>query len=69
FEDDLNQSVLDAFNVLNAFAAIPISKHVEIFARAENILDTEIETGKTADGVTSVGNPFLFSAGVRGSFY
>lgn len=50
YEDDLNQRRLKAAFTVDAFASIPVSRHLAIGLRGENLFDEQIEAGISADG-------------------
>lgn len=57
FEDDLNTRVLAASVSLDARAAWRIDADSEVYLAAENLFDSRVETGETADGVESFAAP------------
>jgi|GEM_PF-34818 len=63
FDDDLNQLPLGRYLLLDLFASRRITRSVEIFAAAENVLDRRYEVGRA--GVTTLGAPRLARAGLR----
>ncbi|MFL6585081.1 MAG: TonB-dependent receptor, partial [Chthoniobacterales bacterium] len=65
FEDDQNVRVLAPCTAVDASAVYQVSSHLSAGLRVENIFNTEIETGKTANGVLSIGAPRLLSAELR----
>jgi outer membrane cobalamin receptor len=65
YEDDLNTLPLGGYFVLDAMLSRAITKNVELYVAAENILDRVYSTGRTTDGVISIGEPFQFRGGVR----
>ena len=68
FEDDENLLVLGAVVVADLSVARPLSRHLELWATAENLGDARIETGRTADGLVNTGTPRLLLAGLRGTW-
>jgi outer membrane receptor protein involved in Fe transport len=65
FEDDQNSRVLAPFTTFDAAAIYQFSEHGSASVRVENLFDTQIETGKSADGLISIGAPRLVSFQVR----
>jgi outer membrane receptor protein involved in Fe transport len=68
FEDDINTLPLGSYVVLDLFLSRRLAKWAEVFVGIENLLDTTYTTGRTSDGVVSIGAPFLAHGGVRLSF-
>jgi outer membrane receptor protein involved in Fe transport len=65
FEDDQNSRVLAPFTTLDVAVMYQFSERGSAAIRVENLFDTQIETGKSADGLVSIGAPRLFSFQVR----
>jgi outer membrane receptor protein involved in Fe transport len=65
FEDDQNSRVLAPFTTFDAAVIYEFSEHGSASVRVENLFDTQIETGKSADGLISIGAPRLVSFQVR----
>jgi len=65
FEDDLNTLPLGGYVLVDLFASRRIARWGEVFVAIENLLDTTYTTGRTSDGVVSIGAPFLVHGGVR----
>jgi outer membrane receptor protein involved in Fe transport len=65
FEDDQNSRVLAPFTTFDAAVIYQFSERGSAAIRVENLFDTQIETGKSADGLVSIGAPRLFSVQVR----
>ena len=65
FEDDQNSRVLASFATVDASVRYDFTAHVSAALRVENLFDTEIETGKSADGLTSIGAPRQVSLQLR----
>jgi len=68
YDDTLEARALDGYVTADAFLGYRLSEGLELYATAENMFDTEIETGKTSDGLVSIGRPFLTSIGIRAAF-
>jgi outer membrane receptor protein involved in Fe transport len=68
FEDDLNSLELSQAVVVDLAVTVPVGSALDVFVRAENLFDEEIEAGLTADGLLTVGTPFLVHGGVRFRF-
>ncbi len=65
FEDDQNSRVLAAFAIFDAAVVYDFPAHGSAALRVENLFDEQIETGKSADGLTSIGAPRLFALELR----
>jgi outer membrane receptor protein involved in Fe transport len=65
FEDDQNSRVLAPFTTVDAAVRHDFSPHVSAGIRVENLFNTEIETGKSADGLISIGAPRMVSLQVQ----
>ena len=61
FEDDQNALPLPAYFTLDAAAFYDLSSRLSAGLKIENIFDTEIESGKTPDGLVSIGAPRLLT--------
>ncbi len=64
FEDDLNSRRLPAATTLDARAASRLTPAVEVWAAADNLTDSAVATGQTADGVYAYGPPRGLRLGV-----
>jgi outer membrane receptor protein involved in Fe transport len=65
FEDDQNSRVLAPFVTLNAAVMYEFSTRLSMGVKIENLLNEKIETGKSADGLVSIGNPRLVTVQVK----
>jgi len=65
FEDDQNSRVLAPFTTLDAGVMYQFSERGSASIRIENLFNTQIETGKSADGLVSIGAPRLVTFQVR----
>ncbi|MDB6151305.1 MAG: putative TonB-dependent receptor [Chthoniobacter sp.] len=61
FEDDLNRLPLAHFATIDLSLGYEFNDHLTGSARVENLLDTETEVGRTANGLVTIGAPRLFS--------
>jgi outer membrane receptor protein involved in Fe transport len=68
FEDDLNTLPLGSYVLLDLFLSRRLTRWAELFVGLENVLDTTYTTGRTSEGVVSIGAPFLAHGGVRLQF-
>jgi iron complex outermembrane receptor protein len=68
FEDDLNTLPLGSFVVVDLTFSRPFAKWGEAFVGVENLLDETYATGRTSEGVVSIGAPRLIHGGIRLSF-
>jgi len=65
FEDDLNSRVLESATVLDLRAEQALTDTLSIYAALDNVLDSDVETAETADGIESFGPPRAVRVGVR----
>ena len=65
YEDDLNSRSLDSATTLDAFAAWPLTKRLQLVARAENLADTLVMAGIGGDGSVERSTPRAFWIGLR----
>ena len=68
YEDDLNTLPLGGYVVVDLAISRAITKNVELYAAAENLFDRVYTTGRTSDGVISIGSPFTARGGIRLQF-
>lgn len=68
FEDDLNTLRLDAFATVDLSLNYSLPLGWEARAAVENLFDTEIQTGKNAAGLVSIGAPRLLTFGLRWTY-
>jgi len=68
YEDDLNTLPLGGYVVLDVVLSRAIARWSEVFVAVENVLDRTYATGRTSDGVVSVGTPRLVRGGLRLTF-
>jgi outer membrane receptor protein involved in Fe transport len=65
FEDDQNSRVLAPFTTVDLAVGYEFSQNISAAVKIENLLDQEIETGKSADGLVSIGAPRLVTLQLR----
>ena len=65
FEDDQNSRRLSPFTVCDLMAGYEFNQHLSASVRIENVFDEQIETGRSADGLLSIGAPRLVTLQVR----
>lgn len=65
FDDDQNTRVLAPFTTCDAAIIYEFSEHLSLALRGENLFNAEIETGKSADGLISIGAPRLIAFQLR----
>jgi outer membrane receptor protein involved in Fe transport len=65
FEDDLNSSTLRPATTVNTFAAWPLSRNLQIVARAQNLLDELVEASINNDGSIERALPRTLWLGLR----
>jgi hypothetical protein len=58
------QLILGEWVIADIAVSHPLSRHLEIFLSAENLRDTRVETGRTADGIVNIGTPRLVVGGL-----
>lgn len=68
FEDDLNTLPLGSYAVVDVFLSRAVARWGELFLAVENLFDTTYTTGRTSEGVISIGAPRLIRGGVRVAF-
>lgn len=66
FDDDQNQLPLDSFYTMDFRVDRSMTKHLDVFAAAENMLDQQYMVARTP--ITNLGPPILFRAGLRLNF-
>ena len=65
FEDDQNALPLAPFTVFDAALVYDLNEKVSASLKVENLFNTEIETGKSASGLISIGAPRLVTVQVH----
>ena len=65
FEDDLNEDKLEPATTLDAFAAWPLTKTLQLVARGENLFDELVEAGIGGDGSVERATPRTLWIGLR----
>ena len=65
FEDDQNSRTLRPFTVCDVMARYEFNERATASLRLENIFDRQIETGRSADGLISIGAPRLVTLQLR----
>ena len=65
FEDDQNALALAPFITIDAAVFYDATDRFSAGVKAENLFDADIETGKTPDGLVSIGAPRLVTVEVR----
>ncbi len=65
FEDDLNSRVLDPAYRLDARLDWRLRPLVTVYVAGDNLLDADIQTSRTADGVAGYAAPRVMRVGVR----
>lgn len=68
YEDDLNSLELAPYAVWDAAVSYAVTEECQVSVMVENLFDRTIETGKTGDGLVSIGAPRLASVRVRWQF-
>ena len=68
YEDDLNTLPLGSYFTFDVFVSRAFTKWLEAFVAVENLLDQTYTTGRTSEGVISIGAPRLVRGGVRLAF-
>ncbi len=65
FADDENTLSLASYATVDVRVSLQINAHWQGWVSVENLFDSEVETGRSAGGVVSVGAPRLLDAGMR----
>jgi outer membrane receptor protein involved in Fe transport len=65
YEDDQNLRKLHPGGTIDARVGWKLHDSVELYATGENLLDDDIQTGQTADGVYSYGQPRTVMIGIN----
>ena len=65
YEDDLNRDRLPPATTVDAFAAWPVARNLQIFARGENLLDELVVAGIGGDGSVERATPRTLWIGLR----
>ena len=65
FDDDQNSRVLASFTTVDLGLSYDFSTKASAAIRVENLFDQQIETGKTANGLLSIGAPRLVTLRFR----
>ena len=65
FEDDQNSRVLAPFTTVDAALSYDFSAHLSAALRVENLFNEQVETGRSADGLVSIGAPRLVAVALR----
>ena len=65
FEDDLNSLRLPGATAVDAFFAWPIAHRLQIIARAQNLLDSNVLAGRDSDGTLERATPRTLWVGLR----
>jgi outer membrane receptor protein involved in Fe transport len=68
FEDDQNSRVLAPFTTIDASLSYDFSAHFSAALRVENLFNEQVETGKSADDLVSIGAPRLVSISLHWQF-
>jgi outer membrane receptor protein involved in Fe transport len=68
YEDDLNTLTLGSYFTVDLFASRQVTRWLEVFAGVENLLDATYSTGRTSEGVISIGAPRVVRGGLRLTF-
>ena len=64
FEDDLNSRKLKAATAIDAFAAWPLTRRLQLVGRAENLFDRTVEASINGDGSVERATPRTFWLGL-----
>ncbi|HEX9284624.1 MAG TPA: TonB-dependent receptor, partial [Nitrospirales bacterium] len=68
FEDDANLLPLGGYIVADLLLSRAVAKFGEVFLGIENLFNRTYAVGRTTDGITTIGAPFLVHGGVRLTF-
>ena len=65
FDDDLNADVLKGATTLDAFASWPLTRRLQLVARAENVTNALVMAGVNGDGSIERATPRTLWIGLR----
>jgi len=65
YEDDLNRQLIPGALTFDALADLPLTRHLAIEARAENLTDEEVVAGISGAGIIERATPRTFWLGLR----
>ena len=65
FDDDLNTRKLNSSVTFDGYFGYDLSETIELYLAAENIFNNRIESGRTKNGLISLGPPFFLWIGMR----
>jgi outer membrane receptor protein involved in Fe transport len=65
FDDDLNVDVLKGATTLDAYASWPLTRRLQVVARAENLTNALVMAGINGDGSVERATPRTLWIGVR----
>jgi vitamin B12 transporter len=65
FDDDLAARLLPAALTVDTLVAVPLTPQITIVARAENLFNARIVSGRTASGLEDLGTPRTLWLGLR----
>ena len=65
FDDDQNTRLLKSYAVVDLYIDRAITDKASLFFGVENLLNAEIQAGRSADGLVTVGAPLTLSGGLR----
>ena len=65
FEDDLNTRVLDGDATVDVHVSYDLTEAAQLYVAAENLFDTRVEAGRSADGLVTLGPPVFLWLGLR----
>ncbi len=65
FDDDQNTRLLKSYAVADLYIDRALTSYASAFLGVENVLNAEIQAGRSADGLVTVGAPRMVSGGLR----
>jgi len=68
FDDDQNTRLLKSYAVVDFYVDRALTDTASIFMGVENLLDAEIQAGRSGEGLVTVGAPLTVSGGLRVRF-
>jgi outer membrane cobalamin receptor len=68
FEEDANVLPLGSYFLVDVMLSRSVTKWGEVFVGVENVFDEVYSTGRTSEGVVSIGTPRLVRGGIRLTF-
>ncbi len=65
FEDDLNSRLLNRVVTVNSQLSYQVNDGIQVYVAAENLFGAEVEAGRSATGLVTLGAPIFLWVGLR----